>query len=148
MADSSETKKVQIIGSVETKDATEGQKKITEVNPCYYCFNAAWLAENIKKLANKNAQSEYYLTDLVHIACKNGDVIECFNSAGAMQWAPILQNSLQLLKLCWIFRKIFFAERLVFRTFSVKPPTMLFQRFLVYQIDASRAVVKSDTFIE
>lgn len=64
-----------IIGSVETKDATEKQKMITEVNPCYYCFNAGWLKENIKKLANKNAQSEYYLTDLVHIACKNGDAI-------------------------------------------------------------------------
>lgn len=64
-----------IIGNVEFKDATEDQKKITEVNPCYFCFNVDWLAKNIKKIANKNAQGEYYLTDLIKIACENGDKI-------------------------------------------------------------------------
>jgi bifunctional UDP-N-acetylglucosamine pyrophosphorylase / glucosamine-1-phosphate N-acetyltransferase len=50
------------IKSVEFKDCTEEQKKITELNPCIFCFKSEWLWENIKKLGKENAQGEYYLT--------------------------------------------------------------------------------------
>jgi len=42
------------------------------LNPCYYCFKADWLWEHVAKLENNNAQGEYYLTDLVHIAIQEG----------------------------------------------------------------------------
>lgn len=58
----------QITRSVETKDATEEERKMTEVNPCYYCFEAEWLWDNLKKISNDNAQKEYYLTDLPKLA--------------------------------------------------------------------------------
>ncbi len=57
-----------IIRDVQYKDATDAEIKITEVNPCYFCFDASWLWENLTTLENNNAQKEYYLTDLIKIA--------------------------------------------------------------------------------
>lgn len=57
---------------IEKKDATEEELKIKEVNPGYYCFRLDWLKENIDKLENKNAQGEFYLTDLIGLAMSQG----------------------------------------------------------------------------
>ncbi len=65
-----------IIRTVEKKDATEEEKKITEVNPCYFCFDSAWLWQNLEKIKNENAQGEYYLTDMIRLATENGIEIE------------------------------------------------------------------------
>lgn len=64
-----------IIEIVEKKDATEGQLKIREGNPSFFCFKADWLWKNIDLLENNNAQKEYYLTDLVGLAIKQGHEI-------------------------------------------------------------------------
>jgi bifunctional UDP-N-acetylglucosamine pyrophosphorylase/glucosamine-1-phosphate N-acetyltransferase len=61
-----------IIGVVEAKDASEEEKEILEVNPAYFCFDRAWLFEKLPELKNKNAQGEYYLTDLVKVAFLEG----------------------------------------------------------------------------
>ena len=58
----------EIIDSVELKDATAEQAALTEVNPCYYAFQASWLWAHVVKLTANNAQGEYYLTDLVKMA--------------------------------------------------------------------------------
>jgi len=60
---------------VERKDSTEAQKRIKEVNPGYFCLKTDWLWTNLDKLKNHNAQGEYYLTDLVGIACSEGEEI-------------------------------------------------------------------------
>jgi len=57
---------------VERKDSTSDQLKIKEVNPAYFCFNAKWLWESLPILTTKNAQGEYYLTDLVRMAFEQG----------------------------------------------------------------------------
>ena len=57
---------------VEKKDATPEELAIRELNPSFFCFRAEWLWENLKKIGNQNAQKEYYLTDLVHIAIRDG----------------------------------------------------------------------------
>lgn len=57
-----------IIKVVEKKDATPEVLKIREINTGYFCFEADWLWNNLKKLQNKNVQGEYYLTDLVKLA--------------------------------------------------------------------------------
>lgn len=57
-----------IIKDIQFKDATDQEIKITEVNPCYFCFDAEWLWENLARIEKNNAQSEYYLTDLIKIA--------------------------------------------------------------------------------
>jgi bifunctional UDP-N-acetylglucosamine pyrophosphorylase/glucosamine-1-phosphate N-acetyltransferase len=68
-----------IIKDVQFKDATEEEKKIKELNPCYFCFDAKWLWKNLKKLNTDNAQKEYYLTDLVKIAMKEKEKIQSIN---------------------------------------------------------------------
>lgn len=57
-----------IVKDVQYKDASNEEIKITEVNPCYFCFEAKWLWENLGLLDSNNAQKEYYLTDLIKIA--------------------------------------------------------------------------------
>jgi len=64
---------------IEKKDASEEQLKIMEINPALYCFNTSWLWENLKKLNKNNAAEEYYLTDLIHIAIENGEMINSIN---------------------------------------------------------------------
>lgn len=56
----------------EFKDATDAEKEIHELNPALLCFDAAWLRENIGRLGNKNAQEEFYLTDLIAMAVEQG----------------------------------------------------------------------------
>jgi len=50
-------------GIVEEKDATEEQRRITEVNMSYYVFNCFDLFEALKYIRSDNSQGEYYLTD-------------------------------------------------------------------------------------
>ena len=50
-------------GIVEEKDATEQQRKITEVNMSTYVFDAPALVGVLDAIDNRNQQGEYYLTD-------------------------------------------------------------------------------------
>ncbi len=61
----------EIVKVVEAKDASDQEKKILEVNPCYFCFNAEWMWVELHALKNVNAQQEYYLTDLIEAAFKD-----------------------------------------------------------------------------
>lgn len=68
--------KGEIIKDVQFRDATEEEKRITEVNPIFFCFDTKWLWEKIPTLKTDNAQKEYYLTDLIKIAIRDGIKIE------------------------------------------------------------------------
>ncbi|MGH8743433.1 MAG: bifunctional UDP-N-acetylglucosamine diphosphorylase/glucosamine-1-phosphate N-acetyltransferase GlmU, partial [Burkholderiales bacterium] len=57
---------------VEQKDASAAEKKIREVNTGIMALPTARLAGWLAKLDNKNAQKEYYLTDVVARAIKDG----------------------------------------------------------------------------
>lgn len=63
-----------ILKSVEFKDATDDQKVITEINPCYFAFDKKWLFDNLEQIGNTNAQGEYYLTDLVQMAANEASI--------------------------------------------------------------------------
>lgn len=56
---------------VEEKDATEEEKKVTNINAGAYCFRREILEEYLGKLDNNNAQGEYYLTDLMGMMVEN-----------------------------------------------------------------------------
>jgi bifunctional UDP-N-acetylglucosamine pyrophosphorylase / glucosamine-1-phosphate N-acetyltransferase len=62
--------KVQAI--VEQKDATDAQKQIKEIYSGIMAVPAAHLKKWLGRLDNKNAQSEYYLTDIVKFAVADG----------------------------------------------------------------------------
>lgn len=61
-----------VLRIVERKDASPSELAITELNVSFYCFDFAWLCENIDALSNANAAKEYYLTDFIGIAQKQG----------------------------------------------------------------------------
>ncbi len=65
-----------ILRTVEFKDASDAEKEIREVNPCYIVFDRTWLFNKIKTLSKENAQGEYYLTDLIKAAFAEGAPIE------------------------------------------------------------------------
>jgi bifunctional UDP-N-acetylglucosamine pyrophosphorylase/glucosamine-1-phosphate N-acetyltransferase len=65
-----------IIKDVQFKDASDEEIKVSEVNPCYFCFDAGWLWSKLSTLKNNNAQKEYYLTDLIKMATEDGTEIE------------------------------------------------------------------------
>jgi len=58
---------------VEYKDASQDELAIRELSTCFFCFRADWLWTHIKTLSTDNAQSEYYLTDLVQMAIDEGE---------------------------------------------------------------------------
>ncbi len=61
-------KKGDIEKIVEQLDATEEEKKISEINTGIYCVNTPFLLSALEKIDNKNNKQEYYLTDIVEIA--------------------------------------------------------------------------------
>jgi len=61
---------------VEQKDANDEELQITTANAGIYQFETKFLLENLPKLKNNNAQKEYYITDLVEMAIKQGKVLK------------------------------------------------------------------------
>jgi bifunctional UDP-N-acetylglucosamine pyrophosphorylase/glucosamine-1-phosphate N-acetyltransferase len=53
---------------VEARDATPEERAIREINAGFYALSARRLGAWLKKIDNRNAQKEYYLTDLVALA--------------------------------------------------------------------------------
>lgn len=60
---------------VEERDATDEQRRITEVNTGTYVFYGGDLFDGLKTITTDNAQGEYYLPDLVgYIRATGGEV--------------------------------------------------------------------------
>ncbi len=60
----------------EAKDASDTELDVKEINPGYYAFHGPWLWQNIKRLSKANAQGEYYLTELIELAIKQGEILD------------------------------------------------------------------------
>jgi bifunctional UDP-N-acetylglucosamine pyrophosphorylase/glucosamine-1-phosphate N-acetyltransferase/UDP-N-acetylglucosamine pyrophosphorylase len=63
-------------GIVEHKNATEAQRRIREVNPSYYCFDAAELFAALREVDRNPASGEYYLTDTLGLLLNEGKRVE------------------------------------------------------------------------
>ena len=57
---------------VERKDCSAAEVGISERNLGIYCVDSAFLFSALDRLENKNAQSEFYLTDIIKIAADEG----------------------------------------------------------------------------
>ncbi|MBS1158167.1 MAG: glmU [Proteobacteria bacterium] len=81
----------QVLRIVEEKDATPAEKAITEVNTGIMALPSAKLADWLGRLSNKNAQGEYYLTDVVALAVAEGVSIHTAQPDG--EWEVLGVNS-------------------------------------------------------
>ena len=61
---------------VEEKDCNSTQKEIDSVNGGVYSIKSELLERYIPKLDNSNSQKEYYLTDIIEMAVKEGRVVK------------------------------------------------------------------------
>jgi bifunctional UDP-N-acetylglucosamine pyrophosphorylase/glucosamine-1-phosphate N-acetyltransferase len=64
-----------VVAIVEHKDATDAQKQIKEVNTGILALYAGYLNSCLKKIENNNVQGEFYLTDIIELAVKDGKTI-------------------------------------------------------------------------
>lgn len=61
-----------VLKIVEHRDATPEERLIREINTGTYCVEGEFLFPAVAGLGNRNAQGEYYLTDIVEIARHQG----------------------------------------------------------------------------
>ncbi|MBL8144654.1 MAG: bifunctional UDP-N-acetylglucosamine diphosphorylase/glucosamine-1-phosphate N-acetyltransferase GlmU [Acidobacteria bacterium] len=61
---------------VEERDASADERRITEINSGVYVFDLPAVFETLHRIGSRNAQGEYYLTDIVQANCATGRVVE------------------------------------------------------------------------
>lgn len=61
---------------VEAKDCNSDQLEIKEMHSSFYAFDNEWLFDNLPKIKSQNIQKEYYLTDTLGLAVKQGKKVE------------------------------------------------------------------------
>jgi bifunctional UDP-N-acetylglucosamine pyrophosphorylase / glucosamine-1-phosphate N-acetyltransferase len=66
---------------VEHKDASEAERKITEINTGTYCFDNQSLFNALKNVSNDNVQGEYYLPDVIEILKKQGEMVVAYQTS-------------------------------------------------------------------
>lgn len=76
---------------VEHKDATPAERAIQEVNTGILAVATRHLKQWIGELRNENAQGEYYLTDIIALAVRDGVAVETHQPAHA--WEVLGVNS-------------------------------------------------------
>jgi bifunctional UDP-N-acetylglucosamine pyrophosphorylase/glucosamine-1-phosphate N-acetyltransferase len=74
---------------VETRDASQAERAIREINAGFYAVSAARLARWLKKIDDRNAQKEYYLTDLVAAAVGEGTPVAAVKADHAWEAAGV-----------------------------------------------------------
>ncbi len=57
---------------VEEKDASDQERRVTEVNAGIYCVETAFLFDALEQVGTDNSQGEVYLTDIVALARQAG----------------------------------------------------------------------------
>lgn len=75
-----------VVEIIEQKDATEEQRKVTELNAGFYCFNYAFLQNNLKKIKKSPVTGEYYINEFMSLAVNIGRKVKAitvpFTSVG------------------------------------------------------------------
>jgi UDP-N-acetylglucosamine diphosphorylase/glucosamine-1-phosphate N-acetyltransferase len=74
-----------VLRIVEACDATDQEKVVREINTGIYCADSRFLFEAVAQIKNDNSQQEYYLTDIIEIACKTGCRVRSFVAADSFE---------------------------------------------------------------
>ena len=80
-----------ILRIVEHKDASDAERGIREVNTGIMAVPTLRLAGWLKRLSNRNAQGEYYLTDIVAMAVADGVAVA--SAQPSAEWETLGVNS-------------------------------------------------------
>lgn len=64
-----------VVRNVEERDASDAEKRITEINSGVMCCPASCLKVWLDRLKNDNSQGEYYLTDVLGMAVEDGVIV-------------------------------------------------------------------------
>jgi bifunctional UDP-N-acetylglucosamine pyrophosphorylase / glucosamine-1-phosphate N-acetyltransferase len=67
-----------VLRIVEQKDCSPEEAQIREINAGTYCFDNRKLFAALERVTNENAQGEYYLTDVIGIMQKQGDLVAAY----------------------------------------------------------------------
>lgn len=70
----------EVLRNVEEKDASEEERRVTEINTGTYCFDNRALFEALRRVDNDNAQGEYYLPDVIRILKEDGEVVAAYET--------------------------------------------------------------------
>ncbi len=70
---------------VEEKDASPKEREIKEINSGTYVFQAKFLFSALKEIRPENVQREYYLTDVVEIAVREGLPVAAYRAPEATE---------------------------------------------------------------
>jgi len=74
---------------VEEKDASASERAVREINAGFMALGARRLREWLAKLGNRNAQKEYYLTDIVGFAVSEGVPVAAVKVEDALEVAGV-----------------------------------------------------------
>ncbi len=77
------------VGIVEARDATQGQLAIHEINTGIYLFRSAELRKWLGQMKPNNAQGEYYITDCLSIAVRDGRHVHCRVARGTWEMSGV-----------------------------------------------------------
>lgn len=113
----------EVVAIVEQKDATDEQQKIDEINTGIMLIPNQYLHRWLPKLENQNSQHEYYLTDIIAMAVKDG--LQVASSQAENFWEVMgVNNKQQLAELERIYQKNF-AEKLLEKGVSLRDPNRI-----------------------
>src|SRR5688572_17082975 len=80
---------------VEQRDASDDERQITEINSGIYCFDTRKLFDKLGKVEARNAQGEYYLTDVPGLMREAGEDVARFLHSDAYEVEGV-NNRVQL----------------------------------------------------
>ncbi|GKX57343.1 bifunctional protein GlmU [Leminorella grimontii] len=92
-----------VVSIVEHKDASDEQRKINEINTGILVANGADMKRWLSQLDNNNAQGEFYITDIIGLAHREGRRIEAVHPARVSETEGV-NNRLQLARLERIYQ--------------------------------------------
>lgn len=94
----------EVVGIIEQKDASEEQRKIQEINTGIMVASGKDFKRWLAQLNNDNAQGEYYITDIIALAHKEGNKIATVHPSHLSEMEGV-NNRLQLAALERVFQK-------------------------------------------
>jgi bifunctional UDP-N-acetylglucosamine pyrophosphorylase / glucosamine-1-phosphate N-acetyltransferase len=108
---------------VEEKDAKPAERAIREINAGIMALGSARLGQWLGKLDNRNAQKEYYLTDVVTLAVRDGVPVSAVKVSDPMEVAGVnSRRELAALERAYQRRQ---AERLLDEGVTLADPARL-----------------------